>query len=362
MYPDYTSRFPELGFYGLPGHTRTPRDILGQVQEAERLGIGNVMISERTDYKEIAAICGACAAVTESIFIGTSGTNLNTRHPVITGSMGSTLNRLSEGRFALGLAKGMALRWQAWGLDHPTFAREREFVDLLRRLWKGETITGYQGALGEFAQIGIAPYLDEDIPVLYVGFGPKSLTHAGQIYDGAHLHTFMSDEALSNAVAQVRAGEKAAGKEPGRAKVWSVFATACELSEEKYLKYIIARLTTYLQIPGYGDMLVAINGWDPEVLARFRTHPSVTSVGGLIDSVATTQQIAEIEKLIPDSWRPAAVGNARECAQRWLDQFKAGADGIIIHASTPDEFEPVLVEYQKIRPNELFEGRTNRPG
>jgi probable F420-dependent oxidoreductase len=362
MYPDYTSRFPELGFYGLPGHTRSPRDILKQVQDAEALGVGNVMISERPDYKEIASICGACAAVTENIFIGTSGTNLNTRHPVITASMGSTLHSLSEGRFALGLAKGMAMRWKAWGVDHPTFAREREFVELMRRMWKGETIAGHDGALGKFGQVGLAPYIDVDIPILYVGFGPKSLEHAGQIYDGAHLHTFMSDQALTNAVAQVRSGEKAAGKEPGKAKVWSVFATACDVPEEKYLKYIIARLTTYLQIPGYGDMLVAINGWDPEILQRFRTHPSVTSVGGLIDSVASTQQIAEIEKLIPQAWRPAAVGNARQCAERWLDQFKAGADGIIIHASTPEEFAPVLEEYAKIRPAELFEGRTNRPG
>ena len=79
--PDSASRFPELGFYGLPGHTRTPRDVLKQVQDAEALGIGNVMLSERPDFKEIAAICGACASVTESIYIGTSATNLNTRHP-----------------------------------------------------------------------------------------------------------------------------------------------------------------------------------------------------------------------------------------------------------------------------------------
>jgi alkanesulfonate monooxygenase SsuD/methylene tetrahydromethanopterin reductase-like flavin-dependent oxidoreductase (luciferase family) len=76
--PEFTSRFPELGFYGLPGHTRTPRDVVKQVQDAEALGIGNVMLSERADYKEIAAICGACAVVTESITIGTSATNQNT--------------------------------------------------------------------------------------------------------------------------------------------------------------------------------------------------------------------------------------------------------------------------------------------
>jgi len=362
MTETYTSRFPELGFYGLPGHTRTPRDVLRQVQDAEALGIGNVMISERADYKEIAAICGACAAVTDAIYIGTSGTNLNTRHPVITASMGSTLNRLSNGRFALGLAKGSALRWQVWGLPHPTYAREAEFVELMRRLWRGEAVTGYKGALGEYGHLSLAPYVKEDIPILYVGFGPKSLEHAGRIYDGAHLHTFMSDQALADAVARIRAGEAQAGRPAGTVKAWSVLATACNVPEAVYLKYIIARLATYLQIPGYGDMLVAINGWDPEVLQRFRTDRAVTSVGGLIDSVATTAQMAAVEKLIPESWRPAAVGSARECAERWVDQFNAGADGIIIHASTPEEFEPVLSEYAKIRPAERFEGRSNRPG
>ncbi len=361
MSETYTSKFPELGFYGLPGHTRTPRDVLQQVRDAEALGIGNVMISERADYKEIASICGACAAVTESIYIGTSATNLNTRHPVITASMGSTLNRLSEGRFALGLAKGSALRWQTWGLPHPTYAREAEFVELMRRLWRGETVTGFKGELGEYARIGLAPYISEDIPILYVGFGPKSLEHAGRIYDGVHLHTFMSDQALANAVAQIRQGEREAGRTAGTVKSWSVLATACDVSEEVYLKYIVARLATYLQIPGYGDMLAAINGWDPEVLARFRSHEAVTSVGGLIDSVASTAQMAEVAKLIPEEWRPAAVGNARQCAERWVDQFNAGADGIIIHASTPEEFEPVLREYEQIRPVERFAGRTNRP-
>ena len=64
MYPEHQSKFPELGFYGLPGHTRSPRDVLQQVRDAEELGIGNVMVSERADYKEISALCGACAAVT----------------------------------------------------------------------------------------------------------------------------------------------------------------------------------------------------------------------------------------------------------------------------------------------------------
>ena len=217
MYPTYTSKFPELGFYGLPGHSRSPRDILRQAQDAEALGIGNIMISERADFKEISALCGAVAAVTDNLYIGTSGTNLNTRHPIVTASMGSTLNRLSEGRFALGLAKGVSLRWQALNVEFPSFAHEGSFVELMRRLWQGEQVLGHDSPLGHYPALQLAPYVHEDIPLLYVGFGPKSLEHAGQIYNGAHLHTFMSDQALSEAVAAFRRGEAAAGRASGRA-------------------------------------------------------------------------------------------------------------------------------------------------
>tara|TARA_B100000242_G_scaffold268577_2_gene218795 strand:+ start:13277 stop:14359 length:1083 start_codon:yes stop_codon:yes gene_type:complete len=360
MHPSYTSKFPELGFYGLPGHSRTPRDILKQAKDAEALGIGNIMISERADYKEISALCGAVAAVTENIYIGTSGTNLNTRHPVITASMGSTLNSLSEGRFALGLAKGVGLRWKAMNVDFPTFEREAEFVQLMRKLWRGERELGHQSALGQYSALQLADYVSEDIPVLYVGFGPKSLQQAGKVYDGAHLHTFMSDQALSEAVAHFRAGEAESHRTGG--KLWSVFATACDVSEERYLKLIVARLATYLQIPRYGEALVNVNGWDMDTLKSFRSAPIVAGMTGAIDSVASYAELAEIEKLIPKEWRPAAVGDAKACAQRWLDQFNAGADGIIIHASTPEEFAPVLDEYERIRPAELFVQRTNRPG
>ena len=83
----------------------------------------------------------------KKLYIGTSGTNLNTRHPVITASMGSTLNSLSEGRFALGLAKGVALRWKAMNVDFPSFEREREFISLMRKLWHGEQVIGHESIL-----------------------------------------------------------------------------------------------------------------------------------------------------------------------------------------------------------------------
>ncbi len=332
-----------------------------QAQDGEALGLGNLMVSERADYKEISAICGACAAVTDCIYIGTSATNLNTRHPVVTASIASTLNRLSEGRFALGLAKGIGLRWKMIGLPFPSFEIEAEFLDMMRRMWCGERVGNYSGALGNIRQMGLADYVDEDIPILYVGFGPRSLMNAGRIYDGAHLHTFMGPGALTSSVKRIRAGEKEVGRKSGSVKIWSVLATLCDPSEEAYLKHIVGRLATYLQIPGYGEALVSVNGWDQETLTEFRDHEAVKSIPGLVDSVASLEQISAIDRILPESWRPAAIGDAKTCAERWLEEFEAGADGIIIHASTPEEFEPVLREYEKIRPASRFEGRLNRP-
>ena len=62
------------------------------------------------------------------------------RHPVVTASMATTLNRLSNGRFALGLAKGVGLRWKMLNVPFPTYEREREFIDVMRRLWRGEPV------------------------------------------------------------------------------------------------------------------------------------------------------------------------------------------------------------------------------
>ncbi len=362
VYPEYTSKFPELGFYAFPGGTSDTRGGLDQVRFAEQLGIGNVMVSERADFKEIGTLCGAVAAVTEEMYIGTSATNANTRHPMYTAALASSMNRISRGRFALGLGKGNATMQKRWGLPLVTYAREREYVDVIRAMLRGESMKDYSGLIGDYPHLGLmGDYVNEDVPVLFIGFGPTSLRHAGTTYDGVHLHTFMDPDAVARAVRLIREGEAEVGRTPGSTKVWTVLATVPDASEEKYLEYITARLAAYLQVPDYGDGLARINGWEPDELERFRNEPALAAVGGFVDAVAKLDQLRAIDEVLPQEWRSAALGTARECAERWVQEFEAGADGVIIHACTPEEFEPVLAEYEKIRPDHLFEGRTNRP-
>jgi probable F420-dependent oxidoreductase len=342
-------RFPELGIYLLPGHTDSPADLLREVQEAETLGLGSAWISERFDVKEVGALSGAAAAVTRDIWVGTGVTNVDTRHPLVLATLATTMWRLSGGRFALGVGRGIGVRAGMMGLSPVRNAQLAAFAELMRKLWRGERVIGHDSALGKFPMLHQAAWLDEPIPLLMTAFGPRSLEFAGSVFDGVILHTFMSDEAVARASALVRRGAERAGRDPAKVKLWSVLAVACNASEERALKLITARMATYLQVPGYGELLFEINGWDRAGLDAFRKAEVVRGMRGGIDSVATPDELRAIRELIPEAWLPAAVGTPEQCAKRIADQFAAGADGVILHASLAREAAPAVEAYAKRR-------------
>ncbi len=247
------------------------------------------------------------------------------------------------------------------GLAPVRNAQLREIAALLRRLWRGERVVGHDSALGKFPYLHQAAFLHEPIPLLMTAFGPRSLEFAGSVFDGVILHTFLSDEAVRRACALVRRGAEKAGRDPASVKVWSVLAVACDAPEERRLRLLTARMATYLQAPGYGELLLEINGWDPAGLARFRAADVVRAVPGAIDAVATTEQLRAIRELIPPAWLPAADGSPAQCAQRIADQLEAGADGVILHASLAREAAPAVEAYASIRPQVRLQGRTGRP-
>ncbi|MFT4614857.1 MAG: 5,10-methylenetetrahydromethanopterin reductase [Bacteroidia bacterium] len=338
--------FPELSCYLLPGHTTTPADAIEEARQAEALGLGKVWLSERFDVKDAGTICSAALAVTEHLHVATGATNLHTRHPLVLATMCASLHYLSGGRFELGLARGVAIRNQLMGLDAVSNAQMVEGLEILRKLWRGEKIMGHDGAMGNLPYLSMGDWMDADIPIHFVGFGPKSLRFAGGHFDGVHLHTFITDQGLARARALIQEGAHDAGRDPEAVKIYSVYATALNPGREDHLRKIVARMATYMQAPGYAEMLIALNGWDPEVLTAFRANETVASMLGGIDSVATLEQLELIEQLIPEDWLPCATGTAQECAQGWKNQLALGADGVVIHGSTPSEFAPILEAYK----------------
>jgi 5,10-methylenetetrahydromethanopterin reductase len=341
--------FPELSCYLLPGHATAPADAITQAREAEALGLGKVWISERYDVKDAGVISAAALSVTERIHVATAATNIHTRHPLVLASMCSSLHYLSGGRFELGLARGVEIRNQLMGLNNVSNAQLVEGLQILRKLWKGEKVMGYNGPMGNLPYLSMGDWLDAEIPIHFVGFGPASLRFAGEHFDGAHLHTFITDAGLRRAKTLVQEGAERAGRDPDQVKVWSVFATALNPSREDFLRKMIARMATYMQAPGYVEMLIKLNDWDIEVLNAIRANKTFQSVPGSIDSLATLEQLEELSELIPAEWLPAGSGTAQQCAAAWKNQLANGADGVVIHGSTPQEFAPIIEAYRALR-------------
>ncbi|CAB4563294.1 MAG: TIGR03857 family LLM class F420-dependent oxidoreductase [Actinobacteria bacterium] len=338
----------ELGFYGLAGAPRSPRDLIQECVDGEALGLGTVFLSERFNIKEIATISGVAGAVTERMRIATGVTNHNTRHPVVTASYATTMHRLTGGRFVLGLGRGMDRMFDAFGLPRITTAQLEDVAGIMRRLWRGEVVVGHDGPAGRWPVLTLDPDFREDIPLLLSAFGPQSLQLAGRAFDEVLLHTFFTDETLQRCVRTVKTSAEQAGRDPADVTVWSCFAVVGDwLPADVRLKKTVGRLATYLQ--AYGDLMVRTNGWDPEVLVRFRADPFVAGFRGALDGKATTAELEHVATLIPDEWlAPAATGSPEQCAAAVRRQIELGADAVILHGAAPTELAPVVQAYRAL--------------
>jgi 5,10-methylenetetrahydromethanopterin reductase len=355
--------FVELGCYGLAGHTDSPADLLNEVRYAETLGLGAVFLSERFNVKDAGVLAGAAATVSHRIGIGTAATNHNTRHPLVTATMATTLHRLSGGRYALGLGRGFDALFDVMGLPRVTGAQLEDVIGIYRTLWSGGSVLGHDGPAGSFPYLSQDSSFDEHIPILMMAIGERTLKLAGRLADGVVLHTFFTDETLARSVHTVRQAAEEAGRDPSSVRIWAVLATVEEsVPEEVALRKTVGRLATYLQ--GYGQVLVDANGWSRDDLARFRSDPLVDGYPGAFDAIGTVEQLSHLrDEVIPAHWLEAsATGSATTCATRIGDQFAAGADSVILHGATPSELVPVVEAWSHVRDPARFEGLPVNPG
>jgi probable F420-dependent oxidoreductase len=351
----------ELGFYTLAGQPRSPAELLDEVREGEAMGLGSVFISERFNIKEAATLSGAAAAVSTELGIATAATNHNTRHPIVTAAFAMTMHRLSGGRFSLGLGRGISRLFDALGLERLTTAQIEDFVGLMRRLWRGETVVGHDGPAGRYPLLSLGAEVGDEIPMTFVAFGPNSLALGGRAFDAVVLHTFFTDETLDRCVRAVKRAADEAGRDPAKVRVWSCFATVGDhLPEPVRLKKTVGRMATYLQ--AYGDLMVETNRWDRAPLERFRADPFVAGFRGAIDSLATTSQLEHVATLIPPEWlEAAATGSPERCVEKIRGQFDLGADGVILHGASPRDLAPIVDVYRRTRPAGRFDRLAPNP-
>jgi 5,10-methylenetetrahydromethanopterin reductase len=338
------SRGIPLGAYTLPGRVSDPRAAIGQAIAAERLGLSTLWLSERWGTKDLGVLAGAVSQVTSTVRIASGITHFQSRHPALLASLAMTAQSLSDGRFVLGIGRSVDAMWDAVGLPRSSNASIADHADIFRGLCRGEKVR-YDGPAGRYPSLRLNDIPDQPVPPLvFAAIGPKGLALAGRHFDGVLLHPFLTSDAVARSVTVVRDAERSAGRPAGSVRVYATVVVACDLPAEDEAAVVGARAVTYYQIPGFGESLAAVNGWDGEPLQRLRSHPLLAGIRGAADSVLTRAELIDVASVLPPEWTAgaAAVGSSRSCRESFERYRAAGADELVLHGSTPDQLEPLF--------------------
>jgi 5,10-methylenetetrahydromethanopterin reductase len=202
------------------------------------------------------------------------------RHPVALARGAATLDRLASGRALLGLGRGgrpyvereLGLPWE------PSQAALADAVRITRTLLGGGA-AAHRGKRWS-AEIGPAPERSRaasapGVPVLLAAVGPRTLRLAGAEADGVLLNYGAPPEYVRWAVAEVRAGAVAAGRDPAAVDVYGyLFAVCTDVpGSGRRLDALRHQLAELHAEPGQGRWLAAQTGapqrWDDDALRRF---------------------------------------------------------------------------------------------
>ena len=226
-------------FYYFCGHEQwQPETLVAHAVAAERAGFDGVMTSEHfhpwVDDAGAAgfafATLGAIAQATERLRLATGVvTPLFRFHPAVVAQAAATIDRLSGGRFELGVGTGENLNEAPLRLPFPAYReradRMREALEIMRRLLDGEQLS-YSGRYYRTDRARLySPPLGR-VPIRLAAAGPHSAALAGEMADG--LITSVKDPArsLAKVVEPARAAAAAAGRPalPVMATRWTVHA------------------------------------------------------------------------------------------------------------------------------------------
>jgi len=164
---------------------------------------------------------GALAASTKRAQIGTSVATPTFRyHPALVAQAAATVESLAPGRFFLGIGTGESMNEVPLGIQWPDikerFARLREAVDLMRRLWKEEFVT-FEGEYYKTKNATIYERPASGVVPLYIaGTGESAARLAGRLAQGFICTSGKGEELYtSTLIPAVQEGARKANRDPG---------------------------------------------------------------------------------------------------------------------------------------------------
>lgn len=201
-----------------------PEQLVRHAVLAEQAGFDMVVVSEHfhpwVDDASASGFAfstlGAMAEATERIEITTGVTTPLWRfHPAIVAQAAATLDRLSGGRFNLGVGTGENINEGPLGYHFPKYAeraaRMSEALDIMRRLLEGEKLS-YRGDYYTTDRAKLYSPPVSRVPILLAAGGPKTAGLAGRKADGIIVSVKDPAVALERVIGPARESAAEAGR------------------------------------------------------------------------------------------------------------------------------------------------------
>jgi alkanesulfonate monooxygenase SsuD/methylene tetrahydromethanopterin reductase-like flavin-dependent oxidoreductase (luciferase family) len=288
--------------------------LLNLSQRAEACGFDRVWTTEYPGRDSIARAL-AIAMRTTTIEIGTGVAYAFARPPMAMSALAYDVQRLSRGRFALGLSPGTrgVRRWYGAEFEHPA-PRMVTYANELRRSWQA------------------APMFDVAPPPLYsAAFNAIMTRYVASVYDGLVLHPLAAGAThlRERLLPAMRAGAAERDKPPSLA-AWRVISL--DADEKKARERARAQLAFYFSTPSYaiaveGTRWAGVPSLVREAFRASAGNPGWTTIGNLIpEDMVDEFALAGT----PDSVRERIAPLERELADLGVSElvFQAVGSGI----------------------------------
>ena len=167
-------------------------EIIDQIVWGEENGFDDIWLSEHHFIEDgyspsLLPIAAAIASRTKKIHIGTSVVLLPFHNPVRMAEDAATVDVISGGRFELGVGVGYKVEeFESFAISSKERgARTNEGLEIIRRLWEGETLT-FEGKYYTVTKAKLTPEpIQQPRPPIWVGgFTPPALRRAAKYGDG----------------------------------------------------------------------------------------------------------------------------------------------------------------------------------
>jgi 5,10-methylenetetrahydromethanopterin reductase len=289
------------------------------VRRIENLGYESAWVTETRLARDAFSVLGAFGAATKRVKLATGIVNTWTRGPALMAMTLATLDELAPGRVICGLgAYWDPLAWKQGIERKKPVTQMREYVHVLRRLLALETGVTFEGEFVHVRDLTLdlgydTPRTAKDVKIYLGPTGPVMTETAGEIADGALLNGLISPAATRTMVAQVRHGERRAGRPPGSVDLPQLINVAMfdDQAQARHItRYVV---TKYLgQQPHIGKA----NAIDPELLAR------VNSVmGGWPSRPGGVEEAMNLvsDEIVDSMTISGSAAHIRERIAEWLD-------------------------------------------